>query len=92
MGSFMKKGKRVYENKIKKDFQENAGNLINETMMHMNHAFSVLSEDPELTEETFDSKLKAITKFPFNDIQINILRKDLMLKYDEKAGANMGKR
>lgn len=92
MGSFLKKGKRVYENKIKKDFQKNAGNLINETMMHMNKAFNALSQDPELTEETFDAKLKASTQFPFNNIQRNLLRKDLMLTYDEKAGANMGQR
>lgn len=92
MGSFLKKGKGVYDNKVKRDFKKNAGNLINQTMMHMNKAHSVLSEDPELTDETFDSKLKAITKFPFNDIQRNILRKDLMLNYDEKAGANMGQR
>lgn len=73
MGSMLKKGKRllkkqqIKENKV---ILKTMGELIDE----MNRVTNVLVQDPELTEDNFDEKLKAASDFGFTEKQVKMIK------------------
>jgi|AntDeeMinimDraft_6_1070357.scaffolds.fasta_scaffold19304_1 actin-like ATPase involved in cell morphogenesis len=83
MGSFLKKGMRKSTNVNKKDIDKEAKNLVQDTITNMNLVMEHLQNDPELRDDNFLHKVERLTDFNFSAKQLNMLKRDLLLSYDE---------
>lgn len=82
MSNFLNKGKRNVIIQQKKNGKEAVAKF-QKTLLVMNEVFEKLSNDPELDDDNFESKVKEITKFKFSQKQLEILKKDLIVDLDD---------
>lgn len=81
MSSFLKKGKRQEQKDIDKKVAK-VQDMFHKTLIAMNHVFTNLKDDPELTSENFEQKVKELTQWKFSEKQLNILKRDLIEQYE----------
>lgn len=84
MSNFLKKGKREHEKDLEKQTAKTM-DMFNKTLMAMNHVFTILEKDTELTEANFEEKVKAITDWKFSERQLSILKRDILAYEPEES-------
>jgi hypothetical protein len=87
MSNFLKKGKRSHEKMLKNQLEKTKDKFL-KALIAMNQVFLELKDDPTLTHENFDERVKAITSFKFSDKQLDILSRDIFNYESEKIQDN----